>query len=277
MTHPERDYSYEAFAGQEFYKEIDRGLIKRAPVVHSVLDMATGTGAVVEQLFEQGRILEPYRIMGVDLDEEGLGIARSKFPDNHWVRFIQGDVTDIPEIPSGSVDLVTIFNSIHLFDDPQKALQEAGRIVKPQGTLLVNSAYVKGVLYPEGTQRAWGLLVALARKKIPEELIAQTGHSVNFDRFSMEEYEEMVRMAGFSDVTTEIVEAPMNENAFRAICSYHLFAEGAFPNIPIEISSQALVDSVGEMFDRSKSAVRTSDTGERFIPRNWMYMIAQKS
>jgi SAM-dependent methyltransferase len=64
-----------------------RGLIeKHRPDAQSVLELACGTGAVIEQLHPR------YRVAGVDLSQEMLDVAARKLPH---ARLVQGDMTKV--------------------------------------------------------------------------------------------------------------------------------------------------------------------------------------
>ena len=270
------DHSYEAFASQPFYKDVDQALLVQAPGgVQRLTDFATGTGAIIGQLNQLGKLESPFVVNAVDIDENALAIAEAKFTTVleggvDQINFIQGLVDRrISGIGDSSQDLVTFCNAIHLIDEPQKALEEAARILKPKGVLLINSAYVKDVAFPEGTQRIWGMLLMLARRAVQSDLgLVEIPKPVDLFRFSEGNFREMARNVGFEQIETSRYTAEMNRDAVKAICNYEDFAEGALPGINIECATHALVEAVDPTFDRFKI---------EFIPRNWMFLIAKKS
>jgi ubiquinone/menaquinone biosynthesis C-methylase UbiE len=77
-------------------------------------------------------------LTGLDQSREMLAIARGEIAKqnlkNAQVR--QADIYALPLVDH-SADLVLIHQVLHFLDDPQRALAEAGRILSPQGRVLV--------------------------------------------------------------------------------------------------------------------------------------------
>ncbi len=99
----------------------------------SVLDVACGTGA-----FERLVLLEQptQQIIGVDLSEKMLEIAREKCRDYPNVSFQQASVTGLP-FDDRSFDVVVSASALHYFDDPIVALTEMKRVLKLEGELII--------------------------------------------------------------------------------------------------------------------------------------------
>src|SRR5262245_56311008 len=101
--------------------------------IRSLLDLCTGTGRMLE-LF--GPAIE--RGLGLDLSLDMLAIARSRLEraglKHCSVR--QGDVYDLA-LPKDSFDVVIIHQVLHFLDDGARAIQGAGRVLRPAGRLLV--------------------------------------------------------------------------------------------------------------------------------------------
>ena len=97
------------------------------------LDIGTGTGRMLE-LF--GRRVA--KGVGVDLNREMLAVARAKLDaaglENCQVR--HGDMYTLP-VPSHSVDAVTVHQVLRYADDPQSAIREAARVLRPGGRVAV--------------------------------------------------------------------------------------------------------------------------------------------
>jgi ubiquinone/menaquinone biosynthesis C-methylase UbiE len=96
-----------------------------------ILDCGCGTGANMKRLSAFGRVT------GLDINWSGLEFARSY--DQR--RLVQGSAVEIP-FAGASFDLVTSFDVIAVFDEPQqqRALAEMRRILRPGGALLANTA-----------------------------------------------------------------------------------------------------------------------------------------
>jgi len=110
--------------------------LKSAPI-ESLLDAGTGTGRMLE-------LLAPYikRGVGVDVSPEMLAIARDRLQRIHanhcQVRL--ADVFRLP-FPQGTsehgFDAVLFHQVLHYLDDPQAAVVDAARVLKPGGRVLI--------------------------------------------------------------------------------------------------------------------------------------------
>jgi ubiquinone/menaquinone biosynthesis C-methylase UbiE/DNA-binding transcriptional ArsR family regulator len=109
-----------------------RAALAAAPF-RSLLDLGTGTGRMLE-LF--GPEIE--RGLGLDLSLDMLAMARARL-DRAGFRHCsvrQGDIYDLA-LPRDSFDLVIIHQVLHFLDDSGRAIQEAARVLRPAGRLLV--------------------------------------------------------------------------------------------------------------------------------------------
>ncbi len=117
----------EALLEKEFLK-----VIGSEPVI-DFLDIGTGTGRILELLAEQVE-----RGMGLDVSPEMLTVARNKLEQanlrNVYVR--QGDMYNMP-IDDESIDLATLHLVLHYSDDPAVVIEEAVRVLKPNGRLVI--------------------------------------------------------------------------------------------------------------------------------------------
>ena len=99
----------------------------------SMLDLGTGTGRLLE-------ILAPYytRGVGIDLSREMLAVARVNL-DRAGVTHAQVRQGDIyaAQVERNAFDVVTMHQVLHYLDDPARAVQEAARMLRPAGRLIV--------------------------------------------------------------------------------------------------------------------------------------------
>lgn len=116
-------------------EEVEEHLLKvcRDKKINYLLDIGTGTGRILE-IFA-GRIK---RGLGIDLSHEMLSVARAmlagKKITNCQVRL--GDMYSIP-LDNASQDLVIFHQVLHFAEDPEGAILEATRVLKPGGTMLI--------------------------------------------------------------------------------------------------------------------------------------------
>jgi ubiquinone/menaquinone biosynthesis C-methylase UbiE/DNA-binding transcriptional ArsR family regulator len=101
--------------------------------VDLLLDLGTGTGRMLELFAPLAR-----QAVGIDQSREMLGVARANIEARglRHVQVRQGDLYSLP-YPTGFADLVTIHQVLHYLDDPQRALIEAARVLRPDGRLAV--------------------------------------------------------------------------------------------------------------------------------------------
>jgi len=96
-----------------------------------VIDFGTGTGRMLALFAGRAR-----RVEGIDLSHQMLTVARSKLQDAGNASVRHGDATATP-YPDDSASLVIIHQVLHFLDDPARALNEAARVLKPGGKLVV--------------------------------------------------------------------------------------------------------------------------------------------
>ena len=98
-----------------------------------VLDVGCGTGAFEKRLVEAGVAGD---IVGIDLSPNMLRQARAKLADVPTVTFQQADVHALPFDDAG-FDIVVSASTFHYFDDPDQALNEIARVLRPGGRFVV--------------------------------------------------------------------------------------------------------------------------------------------
>ena len=100
-----------------------------------ILDVGAGTGRYSVQLANEG-----YDVTAVELVKYNLGILKQKGSN---VKAYQGTALNLKRFDNGQFDLTLVFGPMyHLYtmEDKQKALQEAVRVTKKGGVILV--AYI---------------------------------------------------------------------------------------------------------------------------------------
>lgn len=96
-----------------------------------IIDLGSGTGILLSHILEL--LDDDGRVVAVDFSSKMQEIAARKFDDSR-VRFEQTDVTEIP-VDDGSIDRVVCFSTWPHFTDPEAALRETWRTLKPGGLL----------------------------------------------------------------------------------------------------------------------------------------------
>jgi len=94
----------------------------------TVLDVATGTGAVARELIARRQCT----VVGVDASREMLAEARKRLPES--VRLVEADAQTLP-FPDRAFDALTFTYLLRYVADPGATLHELVRVVRPGGTI----------------------------------------------------------------------------------------------------------------------------------------------
>lgn len=103
----------------------------------TILDAGTGTGRFARRLASEGR-----QVIAVDAAEAMLETARQNaeregLADN--IRFVQGDIEDIP-IGDASVDAITCIHVLVHYERIDQVVREFARVLKPGGCVVFELA-----------------------------------------------------------------------------------------------------------------------------------------
>ena len=97
-----------------------------------IIDLATGTGMIANMLGEMGYM----DVTGMDISEGMMEIARKHAKErNTGVHFVYGNALELP-LETSSVDVLMNCRLLWTLLNPQKALQEWIRVVKPGGLVI---------------------------------------------------------------------------------------------------------------------------------------------
>lgn len=94
----------------------------------TVLDVATGTGAVAAELLRRTGC----RVVGLDQSPEMLAAARRRLGSR--VELVEGHADRLP-FPDGRFDALTFTYLLRYVDDPAETLRELARVVRPGGVV----------------------------------------------------------------------------------------------------------------------------------------------
>ena len=94
----------------------------------TVLDVATGTGAVARELIRQ----KGCTVVGLDQSPEMLAEARRRLGDE--VRLVEGRAESLP-FDDASFDALTLTYLLRYVADPAAMLRELARVVRPGGSI----------------------------------------------------------------------------------------------------------------------------------------------
>ncbi|MDM8173908.1 bifunctional demethylmenaquinone methyltransferase/2-methoxy-6-polyprenyl-1,4-benzoquinol methylase UbiE [Olivibacter sp. 47] len=101
-----------------------------------ILDVATGTG---DFAFEAINILKPDKIVGVDISEGMLAVAKEKIAKRgvgNKFEVVLGDSEGLP-FDDGSFDAVTVAFGVRNFENLEKGLADICRVLRPGGKAVI--------------------------------------------------------------------------------------------------------------------------------------------
>src|SRR5918995_5420894 len=120
---------------RSLFDGIAEDIARVAPEDARVLEVGCGPGRLALLLARRHGL----RVSGVDLDPEMIELARANAAaegDGETPSFVVGNVSAL-SFPDESFDLVVSPLSMHHWADPSTALNEVGRVLRPNGRALV--------------------------------------------------------------------------------------------------------------------------------------------
>lgn len=116
------------------------GRMLRLEAGDRVLDLGCGEGESASHLAE----VFGAQMVGLDLDEDALGVARGRMAGNERMRghqFLKGDAATIPFAPD-SFDAIFCERSLHAFENEERCVGEMERVLKSSGCIGIVDMYV---------------------------------------------------------------------------------------------------------------------------------------
>ena len=169
-----------------------------------ILDIGAGTGRYSVPLSEEG-----YDVTAVELVKHNLGILKSKGSN---VKAYQGNALKLSRFENESFDLTLLFGPMyHLFtfEDKKKALDEAKRVTKPGGVILV--AYCMneyGVLTYAFKERH--ILECVEEKRLTEDFHTISETKNLYDYMRIEDINELVEACELTRIKILSPDGPAN-------------------------------------------------------------------
>ena len=111
-------------------------IVRRAKA-HKIMDVATGTGDLAIAMAKR---VDRTQILGVDLSEEMLAVARAKVRKQgleERIMLEKGDAENLVMVADESVDAVTVAFGVRNFENIEQGLRELYRTIKHGGKLVV--------------------------------------------------------------------------------------------------------------------------------------------
>lgn len=191
-----------------------------------ILDVGAGTGRYSVKLAEEG-----YDVTAIELVKHNLGVLKSK---GSSVKAYQGTALDLSRFEENTFDLVLVFGPmyhLYTFEDKVKALNEAKRVTKLGGVILV--AYCMN----EYSILTYGFKENHIRESIENGKVSDDFHVISepedlYDYVRVEDIKKISEEAGLERIKLISADGPanymrhvlnsMDEETFRLFINYHL-------------------------------------------------------
>jgi len=149
----------------------------------NVLDVGCGSGWLSRRI---GKTVSEGRLVGMDISDEMIRIARRNSADQHNLLFVVGEVAEIPWQPNFFSHVVSV-ESAYYWPNPAAGIKEIFRVLRPGGSAWILINYYRD--NPHAHQ--WG-----ARLAVPTHLL------------SAEQWSELFRQAGCATASHERIVDP---------------------------------------------------------------------
>ena len=132
--------AYDAMDHVEVNRQFVSDLVEAGFVSGDVLDLGTGTAQIPVELCQQ---MSHIRVMGVDLSDSMLTVARNNIELANLTERIQLDRVDAKSLPhvADMFDCVISNSILHHLPDPLTALREAVRVTRTGGLLFFRDLF----------------------------------------------------------------------------------------------------------------------------------------
>jgi ubiquinone/menaquinone biosynthesis C-methylase UbiE/DNA-binding HxlR family transcriptional regulator len=170
------------------WKSLAEALLRLMPPL-VIADLGAGEGAFALLLAQRAK-----KVIAVDTSANMIEVAREQARRNGVtnVEYRLGDMEELP-IDNASVDVVFFSQSLHHALHPDRALQEASRILHPSGRIVI---------------------LDLARHRFEE---ARELYADEWLGFSESDLESMLQKSGFGNVQTSVVDKEPETPQFQTL------------------------------------------------------------
>lgn len=167
------------------YRILYKNLKEDVTLADQVLEVATGTGLLTFEICRQVKYID-----AIDTSPEMIRIAKVKQAEKNFINidFRIGNISDLP-FREKTFDVVLASNVLHLLSDPNRALFEINRVLKPNGkAILPTFCHGENII-----SRTISFLMSLSGIKIR-------------NKWSTESFKYFVESSGFKILRFEVIQ-----------------------------------------------------------------------
>ena len=193
-----------------------------------VLEIGAGTGRYSIALAKEG-----YEVTSVELVEHNHEVLKKNGEGLNNLQAFQGDALDLSRFADGTFDVTLVFGPIyHLYDekDVHKALDEAIRVTKENGVILVAFLSVYAILFDNYLN---GGLVEGVKENFTEDYQVKHFEEQLFTGYDIVEFEELFAEKSVEPLALAAVDSilelaegrkdfAMSDEEFETFVKYHL-------------------------------------------------------
>lgn len=191
-----------------------------------ILDIGAGTGRYSVQLAEEG-----YDVTAVELVKYNLGILKSK---QSSVKAYQGTALNLSRFQDDTFDMTLLFGPMyHLYtlEDKRKALQEAVRVTKPHGVILIAYCMNEYSILTYGFKENH-ILESIKQQKVNDDFHVVAKAEDLYDYVRLEDIAQINEGADVERIQIVAADGPanymrtvlngMDEKTYQTFIDYHL-------------------------------------------------------
>ena len=191
-----------------------------------ILDVGAGTGRYSVALAEEG-----YDVTAIELVKYNLGILKAK---GSSVKAMQGTALDLSRFEENTFDLTLVFGPmyhLYTFEDKKKALEEAKRVTKKGGVILVAYCMNEYSIITYGFKQNH-ILECMRDGKVSEDFHTISEAEDLYDYVRVEDIDRLDEATGLKRIKLIAADGPanymrqtlnaMDEQTYEAFIKYHL-------------------------------------------------------